>query len=89
VQEINLTWHWGLYKAGKYILQAECSVLECESCGKYSKHWAIKDEDYIQYILESNPHSVFGDFLNGKKLVCDSNPDLSFNRPLPTGQLID
>jgi len=23
----------------------------------------------IPYILESNPHSVFGDFLNGKKLV--------------------
>ena len=34
---------------------------------------------------ESNPHSVFGDFLNGKKLVCDSNPHLSFHRPLPTG----
>ena len=41
------------------------------------------------YILESNPHSVFGDFLNGKKLVCDSNPHLSFSRPLPTGQLIE
>jgi len=25
----------------------------------------------LPYILESNPHSVFGDFLNGKKLVCD------------------
>jgi len=24
-----------------------------------------------------------------KKLVCDSNPHLSFNRPLPTGRLID
>jgi len=43
----------------------------------------------IPYILESNPHSVFGDFLNGKKLVCDSNPHLSFNRPLPTGRLIE
>jgi hypothetical protein len=31
----------------------------------------------ILYILESNPHSVFGDFLNGKKLVCDSNPHLA------------
>jgi len=40
---------------------------------------------HIPYILESNPHSVFGDFLNGKKLVCDSNPHLSFNCPLPTG----
>jgi len=43
----------------------------------------------IPYILESNPHSVFGDFLNGKKLIWDSNPHLSFNRPLPTGQLIE
>jgi hypothetical protein len=43
----------------------------------------------LPYILESNPHSVFGDFLNGKKLVCDSDPYLSFNRPLPTGQLIE
>jgi hypothetical protein len=34
-------------------------------------------------------YSVFGDFLNGKKLVCDSNPHLSFNRPLPTGRLIE
>jgi hypothetical protein len=47
VQEINLTWHWALYKAGKYIMQAECWVLECESCGKYSNHWAIKGENYI------------------------------------------
>jgi hypothetical protein len=43
----------------------------------------------ITYILESNPHSVFGDFLNGKKLVRGSNPHLSFNRPLPTGRLIE
>jgi len=43
----------------------------------------------LLYILESNPHSVFGDFLNGKMLVCDSNPHLSFNRPLPTGRLIE
>jgi hypothetical protein len=42
----------------------------------------------LPYILQSNPHSVFGDFLNGKKLVCDSNPHLFFNRPLPTGRLI-
>jgi hypothetical protein len=39
----------------------------------------------IPYILESNSHSVFGDFLNEKKLVRGSNPHLSFNRPLPTG----
>jgi hypothetical protein len=44
---------------------------------------------HIPYILESNPHSVFGDFLNGKKLVCVSNLHLSFNRPLPTEQLIE
>jgi hypothetical protein len=44
---------------------------------------------YILYILESNPHSVFGDFLNGKKLVRGSNPHLSFYRPLPTGRLIE
>jgi hypothetical protein len=43
----------------------------------------------ILYILESNPHSVFGDFLNEKKLVRGSNPHLSFNCPLPTGQLIE
>jgi len=43
----------------------------------------------IPYILESNPHSVFGDFLNGKKLVCDSNRHLSFNCPLPTGRMIE
>jgi hypothetical protein len=44
---------------------------------------------YIPYILESNPHSVFGDFLNGKKLVRGSDPHLSFNHPLPTGRLIE
>jgi hypothetical protein len=43
----------------------------------------------IPYILQFNPHSVFGDFLNGKKLICDSNPHPSFNHPLPTGQLIE
>jgi len=47
------------------------------------------DVSDIPYILESNPHPVFGDFLNGKKLVCDSNPHLSFNRSLPTGRLIE
>jgi hypothetical protein len=43
---------------------------------------------YIPYILESNAHPVFGDFLNEKKLVRDSNAHLSFNHPLPTGRLI-
>ena len=43
----------------------------------------------IPYILESNPHSVFGDFLNEKKLVRRFNSHLSFNRPLPTGWLIE
>jgi hypothetical protein len=42
----------------------------------------------IPYILKSNPHSVFGNFLNGKKLVRGSNPHLSFNRSSPTGQPI-
>jgi hypothetical protein len=37
----------------------------------------------LPYILESNPHSVFDDFLNRKKLVHGSNPHLSFNHPLP------
>jgi len=46
------------------------------------------EELVIPYILESNPHLVFGDFLNGKKLVSGSNSHLSFNRPLPTGRLI-
>jgi hypothetical protein len=40
------------------------------------------------YILEYNPHPVFGGFLNGKKLGRGSNPHLSFNHPLPTGRLI-
>jgi hypothetical protein len=43
----------------------------------------------IPYILESNPHPVFGDFLYEKKLFRDSNPHLSFNHPLPTGRLIE
>ena len=43
-------------------------------------------EPVILYILESNPHLVFADFLNKKKLVHASNPHLSFNRPLPTRQ---
>jgi hypothetical protein len=43
----------------------------------------------VPYILESNPHSVVGDFLNDKKLVRGSNPYLSFNRPLPTGRKIE
>ena len=44
-------------------------------------HAAVSE---IPHILESNPHSVFGAFLNGKKLVRGSNSHLSFNRPLPT-----
>ena len=40
----------------------------------------------LPYILESNPHLVFADFLNEKMLVPASNPHLSFNRPLPTRQ---
>jgi hypothetical protein len=35
----------------------------------------------IPYVLESNPHSVFGDFLNEKKLVRGFNSHLSFNGP--------
>jgi hypothetical protein len=43
----------------------------------------------VPYILESNTHPVFGDFLNEKKLVPDSNVHLSLNHPLPTGRLIE
>jgi hypothetical protein len=43
----------------------------------------------LPYILESNLHPVFGDFLNEKKLVRESNPHLSFNHPLPMGRLIE
>jgi hypothetical protein len=43
----------------------------------------------LPYILESNAHPVFGDFLNEKKFVRDSNAHLSFNHPLPTGRLIE
>jgi hypothetical protein len=32
------------------------------------------------HIHQSNPLSVFGDFINGKRFVCDSNPLLSFNK---------
>jgi hypothetical protein len=49
----------------------------------------IHNTCHIPYILESNPHPVFGDFLNEKKVVRDSNPHLSFNHPLPTGRLIE
>jgi hypothetical protein len=49
----------------------------------------IKIYRNIPYILESNPHSVFGDFLNEKKLVRGSNPHLSFKRRLPTGRPIE
>jgi hypothetical protein len=41
------------------------------------------------YILESNTHPGFGDLLNGKKLVRDSNTHLSFNHPMPTWQLTE
>jgi hypothetical protein len=54
----------------------------------YSESWLFLFS-HILYILESNPHSVFGDFLNGNMLVCGSNPYLSFNRPLPTGRLLE
>jgi hypothetical protein len=47
-----------------------------------------RQEAYIPYILESNPHLVFA-FLNEKRLVCASNPHISFNRPLPTGRLFE
>ena len=46
----------------------------------------------MPYILESNPHpnlirTIFCRFLKRKKkLVRDSNPHLSFNRPLLTSQ---
>ena len=45
----------------------------------------------VLYILESNLHlnvirTSFCRFLKRKKLVRGSNPHLSFNRPLPTGQ---
>jgi hypothetical protein len=39
----------------------------------------------VPYILESNLHSGFGDFLNGKKIVRGSNLHLSFKHLLPTG----
>jgi hypothetical protein len=44
---------------------------------------------HVPYILESNPHPGFGDFLNRKKLVRDSKPHVFFNHPLPTGRLIE
>jgi hypothetical protein len=45
----------------------------------------MKCTSYIPYILESNAHPVFGDFLNEKKLVHDSNAHLSFNHPFAHG----
>jgi hypothetical protein len=47
------------------------------------------DQTQVPYILESNPHSGFGDFLKGKKLVRGSNPHLSFKHPSPTGWLTE
>jgi hypothetical protein len=44
---------------------------------------------YLPYILESNMHPGFGDLLNGKKLVRDSNKHISFNHPMPTWQLTE
>jgi len=51
------------------------------------------DKADVPYILESNPHPnlipiSFCPFLKRKRkmLVRGSNPHLSFNRPLPTGQ---
>jgi hypothetical protein len=38
---------------------------------------------------ESNTHPGFGDLLNGKKLVRNSNPHLSFNHPMTTWQLTE
>jgi hypothetical protein len=38
----------------------------------------------LPYILENNTHPGFGDILNGKKLVRDSNTHLSFT-PCPHG----
>jgi hypothetical protein len=49
----------------------------------------------LPYILESNlhPNLIRAQFLaislNGKKLIRGSNPHLSYNRPLPTGRLIE
>jgi len=54
-----------------------------------TKYCTTVVHDVLPYILESNPHSVFGDFLNRKKLVRGSNPHLSFDRPLPTGRPIE
>jgi hypothetical protein len=52
-------------------------------------YFPTRSVDDLPYIVESNPHSVFGDFLNGKKLVRGSNPHLFFNRTLSTGRLIE
>jgi hypothetical protein len=43
----------------------------------------------VPYILESNMHPGFGDLLNRKKLVTDSNMHLSFNHPMPTWRLTE
>jgi hypothetical protein len=66
----------------RHVMQKLTNFCLCACC---KWHWPT----CIPYILESNPHSVFGDFLNGKKLVCNSNPHLSFHRPLLTGRLTE
>jgi hypothetical protein len=62
--------------------------VQSRSMQLYMDDYATHLQD-IPYILESNTHPVFGDLLNGKKLVCDSNPHLSFNHPMLTWQLTE
>jgi hypothetical protein len=56
---------------------------------KHSKYYEASQHTKLPYILESNTHPGFGDLLNGKKLVRDSNTHLSFNHPMPTWQLTE
>jgi len=64
-------------------------LLGCATCIRIFTPLGITVYSQIYSAPESNPRSDFGDFLNRKKLVYDSNPHLSFNRPLPTGRLIE
>jgi hypothetical protein len=75
------SWHFLMYIFFAKVLQMNTHYLSA-----FHRH-SRQFKAHIPYIVESNPHSVFGDFLNRTKLVCGSNPHLSFNCPLPTGWL--
>jgi hypothetical protein len=66
------------------IRSSKTSVLTRATWHNISKDGILHAEEFHNspYILESNPHSVFGNFLNRKKLVRHSVPSTA---PYPQG----